>query len=127
MPLEQEGLLLERLFEALWSFSEKSRGPNRFSDVNQAILWMRDSAFRPKNLVVSQDLLDHLNVPSGGVSVGEFNGVRVLTSKLPPGTALLATDPTSLGVYVRVGDHLGLQLFNVDQTVSVIRTDGLVG
>jgi len=61
---------------------------------------------------------------SGGL-VGSVDGIRVLSANLPLGGALLFTNPSALGVYVRIGDYLGLQFYNVRQNVAVIKVDGL--
>jgi len=125
VPLGDEPRLFLALLDALWDLSVASNWENRFNTVSDALSHMRASSFQPKSLVISEDLVASFSKDLGGVSVGELEGVRVLSAKLPLGSALLVTDPASFGVYTRVGDHLGLQLFNVRQTASVIRTDGL--
>jgi hypothetical protein len=123
-PLESESTLLGRLYSALGSLSEGSNWGNRFSSAPAAIEYMQASPFKPKNLVVSEDLVSRFSTETGEL-VGNIGDIRVLSAKLPMGGALLFTAPTALGVYVRIGDNLGLQLYNVRQTVVVIKIDGL--
>jgi hypothetical protein len=122
--MEFEPDFLPLLFDALWRLSEKARWGNRFPSVQGAMDFMKSSKFPPKNLVVPKSLVGSFAATSGGAYVGDFGEVRVLNSKLPSGSALISTRPSDFGVYTRVGDHLGIQLFNVQQTVALVK-DGL--
>jgi hypothetical protein len=104
-PLEGEPILLGRLYNALE--------------------FMRGTSCKPKNLVVSENLVSQFTTDESGGLVGSVDGIRVLSAKLPLGVALLFTNPSTLGVYVRIGDYLGLQFYNVRQNVAVIKVDGL--
>jgi hypothetical protein len=86
---------------------------------------MQATTYKPKTLVVSESLISQFTTDESGVLVGNIDGIKVLSANLPIGGALLFTNPTLLGVYVRIGDHLGLQFYNVRQTVAVIKVDGL--
>lgn len=121
VPIDQESLFLWKMFESLWAFSEQCNWGNRFSSLRDA----RESLVQPKSLVVSEDIISNFDRSSVGGKVGEYESLSVFSAKFPPGIALLATDPVSFGVYMRVGDYLGLQLFRINQTVSLVRSNGL--
>lgn len=55
--------------------------------------------------------------------VAIVNGVQVLAADLPVDSALVTAQPEDLGVYTRVGDYLGVQLFDVRRTIVVVRPD----
>ena len=124
-PLEAEPILLGRLYDALWGLSMASNWDNRFNSMSGAIDFMRGSPCKPKNLVISEELVSQFSSEELGGLIGSIDGIRVLSAKLPLGSAILLTTPPMLGVYVRIGDHLGLQLYNVRQTVAVIKVDGM--
>jgi len=52
--------------------------------------------------------------------VATINGMTILAGPLPEKSALVVASPEELGVYTRVGDYLGLQLFDVRRTVVVV-------
>jgi hypothetical protein len=91
----------------------------------EAIEFMRASPCKPKNLVISENLVSQFITDESGGLVGSVDGIRVLSAKLPMGAALLFTNPPALGVYVRIGDYLGLQIYNVRQSVAVIKVNGM--
>jgi hypothetical protein len=86
---------------------------------------MRSSPYKPKNLVISENLVSQFTTDESGGLVGNVDGIRVLSANLPLDSAILFTASPALGVYVRIGDYLGLQFYNVRQTVTVIKIDGL--
>jgi hypothetical protein len=122
--LEEEPAFFLRLCADLRTLSEASKWPNRFKSPSEAITAMRRSRFNPKSLVMPRGVLhpDSEEVP---VQQGKFEGLQVLSADLPTNRSILVSDSAALGVYVRVGDYLGLQLYNVDQTVAIIETDEL--
>lgn len=124
-PLEDEPILLGRLYNALESLSRASNWHNQFNTTAGAIESMRGTSCKPKNLVVSESLVSQFTTDESGGLVGSVDGIRVLSANLPLGGALLFTNPSALGVYVRIGDYLGLQFYNVRQSVAVIKVDGL--
>ena len=86
----------------------------------------------PKSLVVSEkqiagflgpdfDLEAARRAMSTQGFVTVVDGMQVLLSSLPEGFALVAGSPSALGIYTRVGDHLGLLLQRVDRVVMVVR------
>lgn len=50
----------------------------------------------------------------------EVTGLRVLLAALPLGTAIVAADPALVGVYTRVGDHLGVLLQRADRAIVAV-------
>lgn len=124
-PLKRESILLGRLYEALEATSVASGWNNRFDTTVAAIEFMRASPCKPKNLVISEGLVSQFTTDDSGGLVGSIDGIRVLSAKLPLGAALLFTTPPALGVYVRIGDYLGLQIYNVRQNVAVIKVNGM--
>jgi len=127
-PLEEEGVVLHRLFETVWSMAISGSWGNRFSSVAEAVTAMRASALPPKTIVIPSSAASALfgqEIPTGRVTV--MDGMQVVTSPLPEGSAIVATLPAALGVYTRVGDHLGLQLYNLQQTLMVVRSNDGMG
>jgi hypothetical protein len=120
VPLENESKFFLNLFISLREITVRYNWENQFKTVSDSLSYMRRSPFQPKRLVVSEDLVSSFSRTPDDVSVGELDGVQVLSTTLPPGSALLVTDPVSFGVYVRVGDYLGVQLFNLREAVSLV-------
>ena len=128
----EEDTLLNELHRVLWEVSAKSGWSNRCSAVPEAIDRMRERGVEPKSLVVSEkqiagflgpdfDLEAARRAMSTQGFVTVVDGMQVLLSSLPEGFALVAGSPSALGIYTRVGDHLGLLLQRVDRVVMVVR------
>lgn len=122
--LDEEPLVFNSLVRCISSLSLARGWKNRFDSVEKAVDFMRGSRFKPKNLVLSREVT-HRFTDSDGVQLGKVNGLQLLSSDLPDKTAILMTDAPALGVYVRVGDYIGLQLYNVDQTMAIIESHEL--
>jgi len=122
--LEEEPLVLNSLVSCLLSLSIAHSWKNRFDSVGAAVDFMQGSRFKPKNLVLPRGVLSRFT-DSDWVNLGKVNGLQLLSSDLPEKTAILMADAPALGVYVRVGDYIGLQLYNVDQTVVIIESHEL--
>jgi len=116
-PPAQEPLVLEALVSNVLQF----KWANVFGSIPEALEAMRASPFPPKTVVIPPG---HVLLEGETVSI---QGLQVVTSPLPQGCALVAAAPASLGVYTRVGDHLGLQLYNVPRTLMVVRPNGSLG
>jgi len=122
VPLEKEDQVLSSLFWSLRSTSEKFGWGNRYSSVPQAIEGMKEKGSTPKTLVVSTSL----TLGEEPVT-GKFGEITIISSSiLPKDCALVTADPSLLGVYIRVGDYLSVQLYRVDQTTSVVSPDAMV-
>jgi hypothetical protein len=124
-PLEDEGEVLVRIHDTVWNLSAASRWGNRFRTPREAILRMRSSQLQPKAVILSRTLAESFagqEVPEGKVTL--VDGLHVIVAPLPQDSAIVTAAPTVLGVYTRVGDHIGLQLYNVQQTLMVIKNDG---
>lgn len=122
--LEEEPLVLTSLVQHVLSMSIARGWSNRFDSVGGAVDFMQASRFKPKNLILPRGVISRFT-DSEGVQLGKVNGLQLLSSDLPDKTAILMTDAPALGVYVRVGDFIGLQLYNVDQTMVVIESHEL--
>lgn len=122
--LEEEPLVLASLVEHLLGFSTSCGWSNRFESVREAIDFMSKSKFKPKNLILPRGVISRFT-DSEGVQFGKVEGLQLLSSNLPDRTAILMADAPALGVYVRVGDYIGLQLYNVDKTMVVIESHEL--
>lgn len=125
-PVENENDLILQLHATLWSEGERRGWSNRASTVSQALQAMSSRGLQAKTLIIPLSLAETIcpeaNIQEGKVCViGELN---VLVADFADGEALVATSPPRVGVYTRVGDYLGLQLYNVAQTMMVVR-DGL--
>lgn len=122
--LDEEPLMFRALVEQLLSLSVSRGWVNRFDSVGGAVDFMAGSRFKPKSLVLPRGVISRFS-GSDGVQVGKVHGLQLLSSDLPEKTAILMTDAPALGVYVRVGDYVGLQLYNVDKTMVVIKSHEL--
>lgn len=128
----QEDGLLNELHRVLWELSERSGWTNRCSAIPEAVERLRTQGTEPKSLIVSESQVAGFMGPDfdlgaarramavqGYVTV--VDGMQVLLSALSEGSALVAASPAALGIYTRVGDHLGLLLQRVDRAVMVVR------
>jgi len=58
--------------------------------------------------------------------VAEVEGVKVLASDLPAGTAILASPRVSLGTYIRADDNVAILIRRADRTLVLVGEDGSV-
>lgn len=120
-PLDKEAELLVRLHATVWGLSEEFRWSNRASSIESSLARLPSN---PACLVTSPGLLEKLypglKVPKG------LTDIKVIEAPLPQGCAILAMPSPVLGVYTRIGDHLGLQFYNVKQTLVVIKVNDVV-
>lgn len=133
-PLGEEGVLLNELHRVIWDFSVRANWRNRCTAVSEAVDRLRSQGVEPKSLVVSEGQLARVlgadfNLETARQSMATqgyvtvVDGMQVLLSDLSDGSALVAGPPPALGIYTRVGDHLGLLLQRVDRVVMVVRSD----
>lgn len=122
--LEEEPLVLSALANQVRELAKTHGWSNTFDSVGAAIDFMSGSKFKPKNLILPRGVI-HRFTNSDGTQVGRVGGLQLLSSDLPSKMAILTTDAPALGVYVRVGDYIGLQLYNVDKTLVVIESHEL--
>ena len=116
--MEDEYLLFQRLCEYL-----RAQEPLRCSSVQVAIDRLRGLGLEAKSVVVSEEdatVMLVLTEPLSGCFAGTVNGMKVLVSDLPKGVAVVTVDPTRLGLYTRVSDHLGVLLQRVDRNMMVV-------
>lgn len=130
-PLDLEGTMLSRLFTALWGMSEENGWSNRYTSIPGALRGFRDKGMPPHSLVISPhalkricgtdldlDEIDKLMLLRGYVS--EVEGLKVLVTDLPHNQAMLTAQPILVGNCTRVGNHLGILLRRVDQTIALV-------
>jgi hypothetical protein len=122
--LEEEPALLVDLVYRVASLSVEHGWVNRFKSVGEAIDSMSVSRFKPKNLVLPRGMVSRFT-DDEGVQHGKVEGLQLLSTDLPDKCAILTADSPALGVYTRVGDYIGLQLYNVDKTLAVIESHEL--
>jgi hypothetical protein len=122
--LEEEPELLVTLVQQIVKMSIQGGWSNRFSSVGEAIDAMKASRFKPKNLVLPRGVISRFT-DADGVQHGKVEGLQLLSTDLPEKCAILVADAPALGVYTRVGDYIGLQLYNVDKTFAVIESHEL--
>jgi hypothetical protein len=122
--LEEEPKLLSVLVRQALALSIERGWANHFGSVGEAVDFMNGSQFKPKNLVLPRGVISRFT-DSNGVQHGKVEGLQLLSTDLPEKCAILTTDSPALGVYVRVGDYIGLQLYNVDKTLAVIESHEL--
>lgn len=126
VPLESEPLLLGSLVETLYN-SDQVR---KYTSLGEAFTALEGFSLAPANLILAEMLVPLFSTDRLGVPYQKFEKVRVLRapqSELKPGVALLVSSPESLGVYTRVGDYLGIQLFNIHRTIALVSLNELVG
>lgn len=122
--LEGEPELLTVLMRQVLNLAIERGWGNHFSSVGEAVDFMNNSRFKPKNLVLPRGVVSRFT-DADGVQHGKVEGLQLLSTDLPNKCAILTTDAPALGVYVRVGDYVGLQLYNIDKTLAVIESHEL--
>jgi hypothetical protein len=122
--LEEEPSLLTTLVRQTLILTIERGWGNRFDSVGDAIESMRASRFKPRSLVLPRGVISRFT-DEEGVQHGRVEGLQLMSTDLPDKCAILVTDAPALGVYVRVGDYVGLQLYNVDKTLAVIESHEL--
>lgn len=134
VPLGQETTLLIELHRVLWEVSERLKWSNRCGSVAEAVAKARAMGVEPKTLVLSAAQLERLLGPDHKIDaarqamsvqgfVAVVDGMQLLLADLPANLALVAAHPASVGIYTRVGDHLGVLLQRVNKTLLVVRDD----
>ncbi len=134
-PVADEGNLLPLLQVNLETMARAPGWPTPAATVSEAVKRL----VKPCSIILSDPLIaticgegftpDHvatLMKIQGHIAI--VDGMQILAGALRPGSALVTVEPEDLGVYTRVGDYLGIQLFDVRRTIVVVRTsDGVAG
>jgi hypothetical protein len=131
-PVGQEGPILNELHRTIWDLSVRENWSNRCTAVAEAVDRLRASGVEPKSLVVSENQVAGLLGPDfdfdaarRSMAVQGFvtmvDGMQLLLSDLPDGCALVAGPPAAVGIYMRVGDHLGMLFQRVNRVLMVVR------
>ena len=136
VPLGQEGSLLIELHRVLWEVSTRLAWPNRCGSVAEAVTKARSQGVDPKTMVLSSAMVERLLGPSHSIDtarqtmsvqgfVAVVDGMQLLLADLPSNMAFVAAHPASVGIYTRVGDHLGVLLQRVNKSLLVVRDDNV--
>lgn len=124
VPLEDEAALLVDLYQSVRRLAIDNSWTNLCRTPAEGIARLRSFGLDPKFVVLSKQ-----DLPPGGEtvaveqlheSVAETEDVTVLFADLPRGAALVTTLPILVGLYTRVGNHLGILVQKVDRTVVVV-------
>lgn len=135
-PIDQEANLLVEYLRVLWDISSRFSWSNRCSGLAQAHRLLGVSGYEPRTLLVSRAKVskiggeqlaeeDVAKIILGQGHLTEVEGVRVLPVSIPEEWMLLATAAPLVGFYTRVDNYLGLLFQRINQTVVLIREDGL--
>ncbi len=133
-PIADESKLLPALYAQLLMLSRTPGWPTPAATVAEAA----GRLVKPTSIILSDSLIQSicgdgftpeqvatLMRIQGHVAI--VDGMQVLAGDLPRDSALVTVEPAELGVYTRVGDYLGLQLFNVRQTIVVVKPNAVAG
>lgn len=132
--VEDESKLLPVLYSTLMTMSRAPGMPAPSLTVAEAVARLKVPAaiVLAESLVTSicgdgftAEQVSTLMRVQGHVAV--VDGMQVLTGPLPQDSALVVVQPADLGVYTRVGDYLGIQLFDVRHAVALVRPNDLAG
>jgi hypothetical protein len=131
-PVGAEGPLLIDLHRVLWGLSVREGWKNRCTSIQEAVDRLHAARVEPKSLVVSETHVStwadfDIDAARTAMSVQGYvavvNGMQVLLSDLPEGSAFVAASPSLTGVYTRIGDHLGVLLQRVDRALMLVQGD----
>lgn len=131
VPVGTDDTLLVELHRVLLALSEQGGWDNRCKNVTEAVERMGGFGLEPKSVVVGPaslpGLLEGTSVEQAwqamkaGEPVGTLQDeVSVLLADLPGTAALVCAAPPLVGYYTRVGEHLGILLKRVNQTLVVV-------
>lgn len=130
VPVECDDILLRVLHGTLWELSTQQGWSNRCKTVVEALHRLSGFGLEPKTIIVGpQRLAEVTDVPlkeaweamQANKEVAKVDEAVVLLADLPEGAALVGTAPPLVGLYTRTGDHLGVLLQRVHQTLVVIQ------
>jgi len=130
VPVGTDDKLLSELHRVLSEISERENWGTRCKSVPEALLRMSSLGLEPKFIVVGPARLNDLfegktlenawDSMKSGQNVGTYQEVPTLLAELPGTAALVCTAPPLVGYYTRIGEHLGVLLQKVNQTIMVV-------
>lgn len=130
VPVGADDTLLVELHRVMLALSEQGGWANRCKNVTEAIERMGGLGLEPKTIVIGPDSLPGLlegvaveqawQAMKAGEEIGTFEGATVLLANLPGPAAFVCAAPPLVGYYTRVGEHLGVLLQRVNQTLMVV-------
>jgi hypothetical protein len=135
-PVDEEPSVVSKIYDTMWNITQEKVWGNCCSRVSDAIVQLRMAGLQPRSLVISLPLALRF-CEADGAAVAESltrdgyattlvcpslpEGLRVLVAPLPESCAILCVNPKLSGVYCRIGDYLGLQLYNVPKNFVILR------
>lgn len=133
-PVEEEPRVLSELYRVLLELSTREGWANRCSGLPQAIERLRSAGLEPRSMVIPVQTLRDVCGPDQDLEAAQrsmaikghvavVDGIQVLLSNLPQGAALVCAAPEVVGLYTRVGDHLGVLVQRVNRAIMVVRHD----
>lgn len=132
IPVSQEDVLLGVLYRAVSELSTRHGWLNRCRGVPEAVDRLRSAGLEPRSLIIPESMLPVVMDPGYDLTavrrlatlrgfVGVVDGMQVMLSNLPEGAAIVAAGAPHVGIYTRVGDHLGLLLQRVNRIMVIAR------
>jgi hypothetical protein len=134
--LEEETLLTKLFFRQLWAISKQADWGNRCSNLPDAMDLATLLGFEPHGIVIP--IADLKEVTGESLTLEEaeklmrYKGfvakakdVHVYVADLDAGTALVTSEPTQLGSYLRTDDALSITLLRVDRRLILVGPDGV--
>ncbi len=129
VPVATDDALLAELHRSLSVLSEREGWSNRCKSVLEALQRMQGFGLEPKTIVVGPARLAEVSdiAPEDARAamrdnreVATFEGATVLLADLSGTSAFVCAAPPLVGYYTRVGEHLGILLQRVNQTLVVV-------
>ena len=129
VPVGTDDSLLVELHRSLADFPATLEA-SRCTSVQEALRRLQQNGLEPRTVVLPTSSLPEI-LP--GVTADEsreamraqshvavVEGVRVLVAEMLPGTAIVATSPTLVGTYTRVGDYLGVLIRHASRGILAV-------
>jgi len=133
-PMDKESLMLIELHRTLWATSVQHNWPNRCSSISQATARMAALGMESGALVVSSSFLEEACGKALSVEdaekmmlmqgyVAQVDGLKILASDLPTGTAILTSPRAQAGIYVRSEGHLAVLIRRANRSLVLVGKD----
>ncbi len=134
--LEEETLLPKLFFRQFWAISVQADWGNRCSNLADAMDLATLLGFKPYGIVTP--ISDLKGVTGEALSLEEaeklmrYQGfvakaqdMRVFVADLDEGTAIVTSDPSELGSYLRTDDALSITILRADRRLILVGPDGV--
>lgn len=130
IPVGADDVLLRELHRTLYALSIQENWTNRCKSIREAQERLQSFSLEVKTLIVGPSRLAEI---APGLSLQDawaemrrnsavaiVEDITVLLADLPEGAALVATAPSLVGSYTRVGSYLGVLLRSVHRNIVVV-------